>query len=43
MCIRDSFGAALGDDTAEVQHADALADVHDQIHVMLDVYKRQAS
>ncbi|CCY06109.1 putative uncharacterized protein [Eggerthella sp. CAG:1427] len=28
--------AALGDDLAVVQHADALADTHDQIHVVLD-------
>ena len=32
----DVVGGPLGDDAAEVQHADALADPHDQIHVVLD-------
>ncbi len=31
-----SSAAALGDDPAVVQHADALADAHDQIHVVLN-------
>ena len=30
------FGGALGDDLPEVQDADALADAHDQLHVVLD-------
>ena len=34
--VADLVGGALGDDPAEVQHRDALADAHDQIHVMLD-------
>ena len=32
----DILRAALGDDAAEVQHANALANVHDQIHVVLN-------
>ena len=34
--VADLIRGALGDDTAEIQHRDALADAHDQAHVMLD-------
>ena len=32
----DLLRGALGDDLSEVEHADALADAHDQVHVVLD-------
>ena len=34
--VADLIRRALGDDAAEVQHGDALADAHEQTHVMLD-------
>ena len=34
--VLDILGGALGDDLTEVEHADTLADAHDQIHVVLD-------
>ena len=37
------FGGALGDDLPEVQDADALADAHDQLHVVLDLKRIQRS
>ena len=34
--LRISSGVPFGDDAAKVQHGDALADAHDEAHIMLD-------
>lgn len=38
----DFQGSALADDLAVVQHHDALADAHDQGHIVLDDQKGNA-
>ena len=34
--VADLVRRTLGDDAAKVQHGDALADAHDEAHIMLD-------
>ena len=36
MCIRDSVGRPFGDDATEVEDGDAVAQAHDEAHVVFD-------
>lgn len=42
VVVLDLLGRTLGDDLTKVEHADALADVHNERHIMLDKHDGDA-